>query len=194
MSGLRRVAVFCGACSGVRASYKEMARATGMALADAGLGLVYGGSSLGLMGILADAHLEAGGEVIGVAPHGLADRERIHSGLTKLHLVDTMHTRKAMMAELADAFVALPGGLGTLDELFEILTWSQLGLHSKPIMLLNVEGYWDDLLRLVRSMGREGFADPQLLEHRLHVVKSVDALLEHLDTSAVPILVQRAHG
>jgi uncharacterized protein (TIGR00730 family) len=154
---VRRVCVFCGASSGRVPAYAEAARATGVALAGRGLGVVYGGGRVGLMGAVADAALAAGGEVVGVIPKELVDRELAHDGLTELHVVDSLHERKALMAELADGFVALPGGFGTLDELLEQLTWSQLGLHAKPIGLLDVEGYWRPLIALARHATEEGF-------------------------------------
>jgi hypothetical protein len=126
-------------------------------LAERGIGLVYGAGHIGLMGVIADAVLASGGEAIGVIPQALVDRELAHSGLTKLHIVDTMHQRKALMADLADGFAALPGGFGTADELFEILTWSQLGLHGKPIGLLNAHGFFDPLLRWLDHTVAEGF-------------------------------------
>jgi uncharacterized protein (TIGR00730 family) len=148
-------------------------------MAARGLGLVYGAGNIGLMGILADAVLQAGGEVIGVIPQGLVDREVAHRGLTELRIVETMHQRKALMADLADGFAALPGGFGTGDELFEILTWAQLGLHGKPIGLLNVGGYFDPLLAWMDGMVLEGFLRP---EHRklLAVESEVDGLLDRL--------------
>jgi uncharacterized protein (TIGR00730 family) len=154
---VRRVCVFCGASSGRRAAYADAARAFGAAAAAQGLGVVYGGGRVGLMGALADAALAAGGEVIGVIPQELVDRELAHGGLTELHVVGSLHERKALMAELADAFVALPGGFGTLDELLEQLTWSQLGLHAKPVGLLDVEEYWRPLIALARHATEEGF-------------------------------------
>ena len=154
---MRRVCVFCGASSGVRAAYAEAARAFGAALARRGLGLVYGGGRVGLMGALADGALAAGGEVDGVIPQDLVDRELAHGGVTELHVVGSLHERKALMAELADAFVALPGGFGTLDEPMEQLTWAQLGLHAKPVGLLDVDGYWRPLVALARHATAEGF-------------------------------------
>jgi hypothetical protein len=151
------VCVFCGASSGRNPRYAEAARAFGAVLARRGLGLVYGGGRVGLMGAVADGALAGGGEVIGVIPRELVDRELAHSGLTELHVVGSLHERKAKMAELADAFVALPGGFGTLDELMEQLTWSQLGLHTKPVGLLDVEGYWLPLIELARHATGEGF-------------------------------------
>src|SRR5205085_5644224 len=154
---VRRVCVFCGASSGRSPAYAEGARSFGAALAGRGLGLVYGGGRVGLMGAVADAALAGGGEVVGVIPQELVDRELAHGGLTELRVVGSLHERKAVMAELADGFVALPGGFGTLDELMEQLTWSQLGLHAKPVALLDVEGYWRPLIALARHATDEGF-------------------------------------
>ena len=154
---MQRVCVFCGASSGRRAAYLETARAFGAACAARGLGVVYGGGKVGLMGAVADAALAGGGEVIGVIPQELVDRELAHRGLTELHVVGSLHERKALMADLSDAFVALPGGFGTLDELMEQLTWSQLGLHAKPVGLLDVEDYWRPLIALARHATEEGF-------------------------------------
>jgi uncharacterized protein (TIGR00730 family) len=154
---VRRVCVFCGASSGRLPEYAEAARALGTAAAARGLGVVYGGGRVGLMGAVADAALAAGGEVIGVIPQELVDRELAHGGLTELHVVGSLHERKALMAELSDGFVALPGGFGTLDELLEQLTWSQLGLHEKPVGLFDVEEYWRPLIALARHATDEGF-------------------------------------
>ena len=154
---MRRVCVFCGASSGRLPEYAEAARAFGAAAAARGLGLVYGGGRVGLMGAVADAALAAGGEVIGVIPQELVDRELAHGGLTELRVVGSLHERKAVMAELADGFVAMPGGFGTLDELLEQLTWSQLGLHEKPIGLYDVAEYWRPLIALARHATEEGF-------------------------------------
>lgn len=142
----QRICVFCGSSAGDRLAYTRAARELGGALARQGLGLVYGGGKVGLMGVLADAALEEGGEVIGVIPQALVDKELAHDGLTELRIVHSMHERKALMAELARAFIALPGGYGTLEEFCEILTWSQLGLHRKRCGLLNVEGFYDPFL------------------------------------------------
>ncbi len=152
-----RVAVFLGSSVGSRPEYAAAAAGLGKCLAEAGTGLVYGGASVGLMGVLADAALAAGGEVIGVIPEHVFSAELAHQGLTRLEVVASMHERKARMAELADAFAALPGGLGTLDELFEILTWRQIGLHAKPIVLVDVNGFWDRLAELVDALADEGF-------------------------------------
>ena len=142
---MRAVCVFCGSSTGEDPAYAEAARDLGRLIAGNGLTLVYGGGHVGLMGVVADAALDAGGEVIGVMPKALVDREISHTSLTKLHVVHSMHERKAMMSELSDAFVALPGGNGTLEEFFEVLTWAQLGEHGKPCGLLNVAGYYDPI-------------------------------------------------
>jgi uncharacterized protein (TIGR00730 family) len=173
---MRRLCVFCGSKVGHNPVYAESARRLGAALAGRGVGLVYGAGHVGLMGVLADAALAAGGEVIGVIPRGLVDRELAHRQLTTLHVVNTMHQRKALMADLSDAFVALPGGYGTLDELFEILTWAQLGLHAKPVGMWNVGGFFDPLLEWVEQAVREGFISPQY-HGLLRVVGSVEELL-----------------
>jgi uncharacterized protein (TIGR00730 family) len=155
-----RVAVFLGSSPGIRPEFAAAAQQTGRLLAEAGLGIVYGGASVGLMGVLADAALAAGGEVIGVIPGRLFGAEIAHQGLTRLEVVGSMHERKARMAELAGGFAALPGGIGTLDELIEILTWQQLRLHSKPIALLDVSGFWDGLLAFADSLVAAGFVPP----------------------------------
>lgn len=154
-----RLCVFCGSKSGSRPEFAEAARALGKELASRRIGLVYGGASVGVMGAIANAVLELEGEVIGVIPHGVFDREVAHTALTELHVVKTMHERKALMADKADAFLALPGGLGTFDELFEMLTWKQIGLHDKPIGLLDVAGYFSETLRLIQRARRDGFLD-----------------------------------
>jgi uncharacterized protein (TIGR00730 family) len=152
-----RIAVFLGSSVGRRPEYADAAAQTGRLLAQAGLGIVYGGASVGLMGVLADAALAAGGEVIGVMPRGLFSAEVPHRGLTRLEVVGSMHERKARMAELADGFAALPGGLGTLEELMEMLTWHQLRLHGKPVALLDVGGFWDGLLEFLDGLVEDGF-------------------------------------
>ena len=154
---MRRLCVFAGSSTGARPDYADAARALAFEMVRRRLGIVYGGGSVGLMGALADAALEAGGEVIGVIPKPLASRELAHTGLTDLRLVESMHERKATMAALVDGFVALPGGLGTLEETLEVITWSQLGIHRKPIGVLNVAGYFDGLLRLLTHAIAEGF-------------------------------------
>ena len=169
---MKRLCVFCGANAGTRVEYGAAARELAAALARRGLGLVYGGGNVGMMGMLADAMLHAGGEVIGVIPQHLVAREVAHRGVTRLHVVDDMHQRKAMMNELSDAFVALPGGFGTLEEFFEMLTWSQLGIHRKPSGLLNVCGFYDDLLAMLDHAVTEGFLLPA---NRELVIADTDA-------------------
>src|SRR5499426_3609877 len=154
---MSRVCVFCGSQAGTNGLYRQAATDMGRLLALRGYGLVYGGGHVGLMGVIADAVLASGGQVIGVIPDSLVARELAHTGLTELEVVPSMHARKARMAELADAFIALPGGYGTFEELFEVITWAQLGLHRKPIALLNVGGYFDALKALVEHAITEGF-------------------------------------
>ena len=153
----RRVAVYCGSADGTHPAYLAEARSLGAAIAASGLAMVYGGANIGLMGVVADAALAGGAEVIGVLPEVLAGKEIAHTGLTRLELVPTMHERKALMAELAHAFLVLPGGYGTLDELMEAVTWLQLGLHDKPVILINTAGYWDGLLAFLDSAVAAGF-------------------------------------
>jgi uncharacterized protein (TIGR00730 family) len=176
---MRHLCVFCGSSAGTRPVYAEAARDLGILLAARGIGLVYGGGHVGLMGVLADAVLRGGGKVVGVIPQALVERELAQAGLTRLEVVDTMHQRKARMADLADGFVALPGGYGTLDETFEILTWAQLGIHAKPVGLLNVAGFFDPLLAWVRLAAAEGFVRPQHVDF-LHVASDGAALLDAL--------------
>ena len=174
---MRRLCVYAGSNPGSDPAYADAARSLAALMAERGIGLVYGGGKVGLMGELADAALAVGGEVIGVIPQDLMDREVGHEGLTDLHVVGSMHERKALMAELSDAFVALPGGVGTLEELIEVYTWSQLGLHDKPMGVLNVAGYYDGLAALLDHAVREGFLREQ---HRaaLHVAATAEELLE----------------
>ncbi len=182
---MRRICVFCGSSSGARDVYRRVAEATGRTIARRGLGVVYGGAAIGLMGALADGALAEGGEVIGIIPGALVAREIAHGGLTRLDIVPSMHERKARMAELADAFVALPGGMGTLEEMAEILTWAQLGLHQKPCGLLDVEGYWAPLVAFLDHAVQERFLRPQ---HRALLLADRDpeALLDQLAAQAVP--------
>ncbi|WP_018412600.1 LOG family protein [Methyloversatilis thermotolerans] len=174
-----RVCVFCGSRTGDAPIHADTARRFGRLIASQGHGLVYGGGNIGLMGVIADSALEQGGEVIGVIPQHLLEREVAHQGLSQLHVVDSMHTRKALMADLADFFVAAPGGFGTLDELCEILTWAQLGLHRKPCGLLNIAGYFDPLLAMFDRATHEGFLSQS---HRQLIVSDDDPsrLLERL--------------
>jgi len=168
---LRRLCVFCGSSRGLRVEYAEAARELAAELARRGIELVYGGGNIGLMGVIADAALGHGVRVTGIIPRGLADRELAHRGIDDLRIVDSMHTRKALMAELSDAFVAMPGGIGTFEEFFEILTWGQLGLHAKPCGLLDVAGYYDALLALLDRSVAEGFLKAK---HRAAVLVAVD--------------------
>lgn len=176
---VKRVVVFCGSSPGLRPEFVARAAEVGRLLAERKIGVVYGGASIGLMGAVADGALSAGGEVIGVIPRRLVEAEIAHAGLSDLRVVETMHERKALMAELADAVIALPGGTGTLDELFELFTWSQLGLYRKPIGLLDVAGYWQPLLALLDHAVDERFLRA---EHRatLLVEGDVAALLDRL--------------
>ena len=183
-SPLGRVSVFCGASVGDRPEYAEAARAFGALLAARGIGLVTGGGSVGLMGVIADAVLDAGGEALGVIPRRLVDRELGHHGMTALYVVDSMHERKALMHELADAFVALPGGYGTLDELFEALTWRQLGIHGKPVGVLDSEGYYQPLLALLDGLVEGGFVHAGS-RNELLVAAEPAALLDQLEAAPV---------
>ncbi len=185
MTRLGSVCVFAGSSPGARPEYATAARALGRALASERISVVYGGGRVGLMGILADEVLAGGGSVTGVIPQALFDREVGHDGLTELRVVASMHERKATMAELADAFIALPGGMGTFEELFETLTWGQLGYHDKPCGLLNVAGYWDGMLAALDRAVGERFLAP---EHRrmLLVEQEPAALLELLRTYQAP--------
>ena len=158
---VKSLCVYCGAAPGHDPVYAEAARALAAAMVRNDIALVYGGGNVGLMGIIADAMLQLGGKVTGVIPQALVDKEVAHTKLTAQHIVRDMHERKAMMAALSDGFVAMPGGLGTLEELFEMLTWSQLGIHAKPIGLLNVDGFYDGLIAFVRHQVEQGFVKPQ---------------------------------
>ncbi len=180
---LTRVCVFCGAADGSRPEYKRAATVLGETLASRGITLVYGGGSMGLMGAVADGALSRGGTVVGVITTLLRSRELAHQGLSELHIVETMHERKMMMAERSEAFVVLPGGFGTLDEMFEITAWSQLGIHEKPIGLLDVNGYYDSLLRFLDHCEGEGFLR---LSHREQYRSAGDpvSLIDLLDSAA----------
>jgi uncharacterized protein (TIGR00730 family) len=176
---ISRLCVFCGASAGARPEYEADARRLGAQLAQRRITLIYGGGRAGLMGAVADSSLEHGGQVVGVITRLLQNRELEHKGVTSLHIVETMHERKMMMANLADAFIALPGGLGTLDELFEILAWAQLGIHAKPVGLLNTHGYYDTLMEFLDLVERESFLR---LNHRTAIVLNPDPLtiVDHL--------------
>jgi uncharacterized protein (TIGR00730 family) len=174
------VAVFCGSRHGSDPAHAEASAQLGRRLAEAGMRLVYGGGQVGLMGVVADAALDAGGEVVGVIPQHLVDDELAHPGLPQLEVVTSMHERKARMAELADVFVALPGAAGTLEELFEAWTWGMLGLHAKPTALLDVDGFWQPLLAQLRRMVDDGYLDRRRLD-ALGVVTSAAELLDFVD-------------
>ena len=184
---LRNICVFCGSRDGAQAEYRDAAANLGRVMARRGITLVYGGAKVGLMGAVADAAREAGGKVIGIIPQALVRKEVAHRDLQDLRIVGSMHERKAQMAELADAFIALPGGFGTFEEFFEIVTWAQIGLHRKPCALLNVAGYYDPLLTLIDHAIAEDFAPPA---HRLIIVTDTNAerLLDTLETWETPLM------
>ncbi len=187
MARIDSVCVFCGSSRGRRAAYVAAAKAVGTVLASRRIRLVYGGGQVGLMGVVADAALQAGGEVVGVIPEALDRTEIAHANLTELHIVRSMHERKAMMADLADASIAIPGGIGTLEELCEILTWAQLGIHRKPVGLLNVAGYFDTLISFLDRAVADGFLRP---EHRRLLIESTEPapILEQFDSYVAPHL------
>jgi len=184
-AALRRLCVYCGSNAGADPAYADAVADLARACVERGIGLVYGGGDIGLMGVLADTALAAGGTVTGIIPQALVDHEIAHRGLSDLRVVGSMHERKALMAELSDGFVALPGGIGTLEELIEVYTWSQLGLHAKPLGVLNVSGYYDGLAAFLDHAVASGFLRP---EHRavLAVEADVDALLERLESAVAP--------
>jgi uncharacterized protein (TIGR00730 family) len=186
MKKIRRLCVYCGSSGAVGARYREAASELGARLAAAGIELVYGGGRVGLMGLLADAALTTNGKVTGIIPRRLLDAEVAHLGVTELVVVDSMHDRKRLMAEKADAFAVLPGGIGTLDELFEMLSWKQLELHDKPILLVDIGGYWAPLRALLDHIVVKGFARPQT-RRLLHVVPSVSALMAALSEEPVAL-------
>ncbi len=190
---MRRVCVFCGSSTGNKAIYREAAEALGNLLAVRSIGLVYGGGNVGLMGVIADAVLAGGGEVIGVIPRALADREIAHTGVTDLRVVDSMHTRKAMMADLSDAFVAMPGGVGTFEEFFEAVTWTQLGVHRKPCGLLNTAGFYTPLAAFIDQAVTEGFIKPvhrKMIIVDDHPERLLDSLAK-VDLPDVPKWIRR---
>lgn len=184
---MKRICVFAGSSPGVRPAYSEAARKLGTALTSRQLGLVYGGGDIGLMGILADTVLANGGQVVGVIPRPLVRRELAHEGLSELRVVSSMHERKAEMAALAEAFIALPGGLGTLEELLEVWTWAQLGIHRKPCGLLNVDGYYDRLLEFLDHTVGEQFVEPKY-RSMMVVEDSPEKLLDRFDSYQSPIV------
>jgi len=190
---LKSICVYCGSNTGADPAYAEAARAVGRALAEAGVRLVYGGGQVGLMGILADAAIDAGGAVTGVIPDFLHHKEIAHPRVTDMRIVTTMHERKMMMAEESDGFIAMPGGLGTLEELFEMWTWSQLGRHQKPLGLLNVNGYWNQMLAFLDHMQAEGFVEAR---HRnmLACEDSPDAVIAALQAHEHPGMIASLEG
>jgi len=177
---MNRLAVYCGSSMGTDPAFADTARALGEEMASRGIGLVYGGGRLGLMGVVADAVIWAGGEAHGVIPKALVDLEVAHTGLTELHLVSTMHERKALMTELTDAFVAIPGGIGTLDELFEAWSWNALGYHAKPFALLNCNGFWDEMIGFLDKVAQNGFMSSQR-RGQLLVADSIGDAIDRLD-------------
>ena len=179
---MKRLAVYCGSSMGSDPAFADAARALGETMAAQGVALVYGGGRLGLMGVVADAVLGSGGEVYGVIPQALIDLEVAHTGLTELHVVANMHERKAKMTDLTDAFVALPGGIGTYDELFEAWTWNALGYHAKPFAVLNVAGFWDEMIRFLDHATTSGFMSPAR-RAQLVLADGIDDVLARLDAA-----------
>ena len=191
---LKRLCVFCGANAGNGPRYREASEALGQALVRAGIGLVYGGAGIGLMGTIADAVHNAGGEVIGVIPRNLVEREVAHHRINDLRVVESMHDRKALMAELSDGFIALPGGVGTLEELFEVWTWGHLGLHGKPCALLDVDGFYARLSQFLDHVDREGFLR-QGVRDMLLIDDNPDRLISRMGlyrAPATPLVLTRA--
>jgi uncharacterized protein (TIGR00730 family) len=180
---MKSIAVYCGASDGARSIYADAARQLARALVDHNIALVYGGGKVGLMGVIADEVLRLGGEASGVIPKALVEREVGHAGLTRLFVVKDMHERKAMMADLSDGFIAMAGGMGTLEELFEMVTWAQLGIHAKPIGLLNTAGFYDGLMGFVRHQQEEGFVRPGHAE-LMQVDADAEALVRRLRDAA----------
>ncbi len=183
---MKAVCVYCGSSSGAKPVYNEAAQAFGRALVQADLGLVYGGGKVGLMGVIADTVMAEGGRAIGVIPELLVDKEVGHNGLTELHVVPDMHHRKKMMADLSDGFVALPGGAGTLEELFEVFTWAQLGYHHKPVGILNIDGFYDPLITLLEHTVSEGFMRQTYLD-MLQIDSDPAALIGKLRRYHAPV-------
>lgn len=184
---MKNICVYCGSSAGKRPEYTAAARALAEAMLERGIGLVYGGAQVGIMGEIADTVLKGQGEVIGIMPKSLAEREIYHTGLTRLEIVDSMHERKAMMAELSDGFIALPGGLGTLEEIFEVLTWAQLGFHKKPCALLNAFGYYDHLSAFLDHSVDQGFVNSPS-RSMLMTEKDPSLLLDRFDAYEAPIV------
>ena len=182
---MNSICIFCGSAVGNDPLFLQAAQLTGETIARQGKTLVYGGGRSGLMGVVADSALQAGGRVIGVIPTALVDRELAHPNLTELHIVKNMHERKTKMAELSDGFIALPGGAGTLEEIFEQWTWSQLGIHQKPCAFLNVAGFYDDLLKFLRQTSEKGFTQPRFCE-ALIVSNCIDNILQRFEQYRAP--------
>jgi uncharacterized protein (TIGR00730 family) len=180
---VKRLAVYCGSAAGSRPEFADATRATAAAMLSRGVDLVYGGGRLGLMGLIADSVLAGGGRVYGVIPKALVNLEVAHTGITELHTVETMHERKAKMTDLADAFLALPGGVGTLDELFEAWSWNALGYHAKPFCLLNVDGFWDGMITFIDHATESGFLSAKRREQLL-VASTPEEALDLLDEAA----------
>ncbi len=187
METIRSLCVYCGSAVGADPAYREAAVRLGRLMAENGIRLVFGGGQVGLMGVLADAVIAAGGTAAGVIPRFLDTREVGHQGVSELHIVDSMHTRKNLMFELSDAFAVLPGGFGTLDETFEVLTWRQLRLHDKPIILIDVEGYWQPFLRLVEHVVGQGLAKPEC-RNLFTLVSGVDEVIATLRQAPAPLV------
>jgi uncharacterized protein (TIGR00730 family) len=183
VNNVKRLAVYCGSASGSQPVFADATRATAKAMVENGVELVYGGGRLGLMGLIADSVLDLGGKVFGVIPAALVELEVAHEGITELHRVETMHERKAKMTDLADAFLALPGGIGTLDELFEAWSWNALGYHAKPFCLLNVDGFWDGMIEFVDHATQSGFLS-QRRRSQLLVAETPEKALKLLDDAA----------
>ncbi len=182
---MKRITVFCGSSSGTETIYQEQAYTLGKILAQRNIGLVYGGAKVGLMGAVANGVIEHRGEAIGVLPHFLSSKEIAHEGLCELILVDTMHERKTKMHELCDGVITLPGGFGTMEELFEMLTWAQLGLHQKPIGILNINGFYDELMALIQTMVNKGFLKP-VNQQMLLVDDTIEGLLKKMQSYVAP--------
>jgi hypothetical protein len=180
---MKSIAVYCGASSGARPEYAEGARELARALVEHNIGLVYGGGKVGLMGVIADEVLRLGGEATGVIPRALLEREVGHTGLTRQFVVKDMHERKAMMSDLAEGFIAMPGGMGTLEELFEMVTWCQLGIHAKPIGLLNTKGFWDGLVKFCRHQQEQGFVRAEYID-MIRVDADAEALVQQMQDAA----------
>lgn len=178
---MNSICVFCGSSLGNDPIYQQMAQATGQAIAEQGKTLIYGGGRSGLMGVVADSALKAGGRVVGIIPNALVDRELAHKGLTELYVVDNMHERKTQMSEQADAFIALPGGAGTLEEIFEQWTWNQLGIHQKPCAFLNVGGFYDDLIKMIQVSVARGFSQSRFVD-QLIVANDINEILTAFST------------